>query len=67
MSLDTRRRSAHASQGARSLRHELRASSAPSPAPARGPLDWVAVALLMVAAVFVFYWNLTASGYANEF
>ena len=67
MSLDTRRRSAHASQGARSLRRELRASSAPSLAPARGPLDWVAVALLMVAAVFVFFWNLTASGYANEF
>ena len=67
MSLDTRRRSAHAAQGARSLRHELRASSAPSLAPTRGPLDWVAVALLMAAAVFVFFWNLTASGYANEF
>ena len=67
MSLDTRRRSAHASQGARSLRRELRASSAPSLAPTRGPLDWVAVALLMVAAAFVFFWNLTASGYANEF
>ena len=67
MSLDTRRRSAHAAQGARSLRHELRVSSAPSLAPARGPLDWVAVGLLMVAAAFVFFWNLTASGYANEF
>ena len=67
MSLDARRRSAHASQGARSLRHELCASSAPSLAPTRGPLDWVAVALLMVAAAFVFFWNLTASGYANEF
>ena len=67
MSLDTRRRSAHASQGARSLRRELRASSAPSLAPTRGPLDWVAVGLLMVAAMFVFFWNLTASGYANEF
>ena len=67
MSLDTRRQSAHAAQGARSLRHELRASSAPSLAPTRGPLDWVAVALLMAAAVFVFFWNLTASGYANEF
>ena len=67
MSLDTRRRSAHASQGARSLRRELRTSSAPSLAPARGPLDWVAVALLMLAAAFVFFWNLTASGYANEF
>ena len=67
MSLDTRRRSAHASQGARSLRRELRTSSAPSLAPTRGPLDWVAVGLLMVAAMFVFFWNLTASGYANEF
>ena len=67
MSLDTRRRSAHAAQGARSLRHELRVSSAPSLAPARGPLDWVAVGLLMVAAAFVFFWNLTTSGYANEF
>ena len=67
MSLDTRRRSAHASQGARSLRRELRTSSAPSLAPARGPLDWAAVTLLMLAATFVFFWNLTASGYANEF
>ena len=67
MSLDTRRRSAHASQGARSLRRELRASSAPSLAPARGPIDWIAIALLMLAAAFVFFWNLTASGYANEF
>ena len=67
MSLDTRRRSAHAAQGARSLRRELRVSSAPLLAPARGPLDWIAVAALMVAAVFVFFWNLTASGYANEF
>lgn len=67
MSLDTRRRSARASQGACSLRHELRASSAPSLVPARGPLDWVAVVLLMLAATFVFFWNLTASGYANEF
>ena len=67
MSLDTRRRSAHTSQGARSLRRELRASSVPSLAPARGPIDWVAVMLLMLAAAFVFFWNLTASGYANEF
>ena len=67
MSLDTRRRSAHAAQGARSLRRELRVSSAPLLAPARGPLDWIAVAALMVAAAFVFFWNLTASGYANEF
>lgn len=67
MSFDTHRRSAHVSQGARSLRRELRASSAPSLAPARGPIDWIAVALLMLAATFVFFWNLTASGYANEF
>ena len=67
MSLDTRRQSAHASQGTRSLRRELRASSASSLAPTRGPLDWAAVALLMAAAAFVFFWNLTASGYANEF
>ena len=67
MSFDTLRRSAKASQGARSLRRELCASSAPSLAPARGPIDWIAVALLMLAATFVFFWNLTASGYANEF
>lgn len=67
MSLDSRRRSAHASQGARSLRRELREVSTPALAPTRGPLDWTAVALLMLAAAFVFFWNLTASGYANEF
>lgn len=67
MSFDTLRRSAHVSQGARSLRRELCASSAPSLAPARGPIDWIAVALLMLAATFVFFWNLTTSGYANEF
>lgn len=67
MSFDTLRRSAKASQGARSLRRELCASSTPSLAPARGPIDWIAVALLMLAATFVFFWNLTASGYANEF
>lgn len=67
MSFDTLRRSAKASQGARSLRRELCASSAPSLAPARGPLDWAAVVLLMLAATFVFFWSLTASGYANEF
>ena len=67
MSIDSCRRSAHASHGARSLRRELREESAPALAPARGPLDWVAVALLMLAAAFVFFWNLTASGYANEF
>ena len=67
MSFDTRRRSAHASQEARSLRRELDAASVPSLAPARGPLDWASVVLLVLAATFVFFWNLTASGYANEF
>ena len=67
MSLDTHRRSTHASQGARSLRRELHAASGPSLAPARGPIDWIAIAALMLAAAFVFFWNLTASGYANEF
>ncbi|MFR7671196.1 MAG: hypothetical protein ACLU0O_11490 [Collinsella sp.] len=57
MSFDTLRRSAHVSQGARSLRRELCASSAPSLAPTRGPIDWIAVALLMLAATFVFFWT----------
>ena len=67
MILENHRRSTHTSQGARSLRRELHAASAPSIAPARGPLDWIAIALLMATAAFVFFWNLTASGYANEF
>ena len=67
MIFENHRRSTHTSQGARSLRRELHAASAPSLAPARGPIDWIAVALLMLAAAFVFFWNLTASGYANEF
>ena len=33
----------------------------------RRAADWLALALLMSAAGFVFFWNLTASGYANEF
>ena len=35
--------------------------------PKRGKLDWVAFIALMAAAFAVFFWNLTASGYANEF
>ena len=35
--------------------------------PARRAGDWVALAILMAAAAGVFFWNLTASGYANEF
>ncbi len=35
--------------------------------PRRKAADWLALALLMSAAGFVFFWNLTASGYANEF
>ena len=67
MTLETHRRSSHASQGARLLRRELYTASAPSIAPARGLPDWIAIALLMAATAFVFFWNLTASGYANEF
>ena len=36
-------------------------------APRRGARDWAAFAALMAASCFVFFWNLTASGYANEF
>ncbi len=36
-------------------------------APARGLADYAALALLLAGAGFVFFWNLTASGYANEF
>ena len=36
-------------------------------APARSRADRVALAVLMLAATFIFFWNLTASGYANEF
>ncbi len=35
--------------------------------PKRGKLDWAAFIALMAAAFAVFFWNLTASGYANEF
>ncbi|BAR06984.1 Predicted membrane protein [Scardovia inopinata] len=35
--------------------------------PHRRRSDWIAVSLLMVAACAVFFINLTASGYANEF
>ena len=36
-------------------------------APARSLADWVALALLLGASCFIFFWNLTSSGYANEF
>lgn len=35
--------------------------------PKRTPMDWVALAVMMVAAIAVFFINLTASGYANDF
>ncbi|WP_018142522.1 glycosyltransferase family 39 protein [Alloscardovia criceti] len=35
--------------------------------PARKRLDWIAFGLLLIAAAAVFFINLTASGYANEF
>lgn len=58
---------AHMAHGARSLRHNARCEQRTSLAPARTARDWIAFALLMAAAAFVFFWNLTASGYANEF
>ena len=33
----------------------------------RRTFDWIALGALLVLAGFVFFWNLTASGYANEF
>ena len=33
----------------------------------RSRADWAALGILLIAAGFVFFWNLTASGYANEF
>ncbi len=35
--------------------------------PPRSIADWAALALLLASSGFVFFWNLTASGYANEF
>lgn len=35
--------------------------------PSRTRNDWIAISALMIAAVAVFFINLTASGYANEF
>lgn len=55
------------SRGARRLRRSKHKAHAAAIAPARRPRDWAALALLMAAAAFVFFWNLTASGYANEF
>lgn len=36
-------------------------------APARTRADLIMLAGLLVSATFIFFWNLTASGYANEF
>lgn len=36
-------------------------------APARGITDFAALAGLLMAAGFIFFWNLSSSGYANEF
>ena len=33
----------------------------------RSRADWAVLGILLIAAGFVFFWNLTASGYANEF
>lgn len=33
----------------------------------RSRTEWLAVLCLLAASTFVFFWNLTASGYANEF
>lgn len=35
--------------------------------PQRTRTDWIALAALMATSCFVFLWNLTSSGYANEF
>lgn len=35
--------------------------------PARSRCELAALAALLAVAAFVFFWNLTASGYANEF
>ncbi len=47
--------------------HEGPRSHARAFNPARSIADWTALALLLASAGFVFFWNLTASGYANEF
>lgn len=52
---------------ARAMRHTRQRAEEPALAPPRRLPDWIALALLMLAAGFVFFWNLTASGYANEF
>lgn len=42
-------------------------TQAATDAARRGARDWIALALLLCAAAAVYFWNLTASGYANEF
>lgn len=52
---------------ARRVQHERIAAERPRITAARGPLDWLALILLLAAAMFIFFWNLSSSGYANEF
>ena len=61
------RLSARTAQEARRSRHRARAAEHPRPAPRRTWRDRLALAALMAGATFIFFWNLTASGYANEF
>ena len=66
LSLPTRT-AARTAHEARRARHDLRDAETPRLAPRRTGRDWLALGILMAAAAFVFFWNLTASGYANEF
>ncbi len=59
--------SARTAQKARRSRHDRRDAEMPHLAPHRTWRDRLALAFLMAAATFIFFWNLTASGYANEF
>ena len=61
------RASARTAREARRSRHDRRDAEMPRLAPHRTWRDRLALALLMAAAAFIFFWNLTASGYANEF
>ena len=61
------RAAASTAHGARRARRRLRKAEHPHVAPRRTWRDGLALVCLMAAAAFVFFWNLTASGYANEF
>ena len=63
----SKRMAARTAREARRTRHRLRETEFPRLAPRRTGRDWLALVLLMAAAAFTFFWNLTASGYANEF